>query len=210
MRIVEVTLYRFAELPTDEAKDRARQWWRESVDNDPSDITDCIAEPVVAAAGLLGVSINNRGRALPAIYWDTNPIGGTFDGSWSMPREGAPRFGDAIRAEFPQDATLHRIADALDAVRDAVIAVDPEGHAYATIRTARRGMGVSVESGIDLSDDDATAPDIHDDLESALSDFAHWIGTLADAECDYRASDEYVDECLIANEYEFTADGRHA
>ena len=55
-----------------------------------------------------------------------------------------------------------------------------------------------------------TSDDFEFVIEDALRDFARWIYRQLDAENDYRNSDEYVDDCIVANDYEFYEGGRRA
>ncbi len=193
----EITLYTFGEL-SDAAKETARDWYRQDIEFD----AECVLDSCNDAARLLGITIDRpRGRRTGyAVDWDTNPIGAAFVGSWSA-RECYP---EKLRAEFPQDETLHAIADQLGKVAAAF------EDAYASCGAGPYyAQTVDAELGEYCDDSDAAADtdSYVDNIVDALQSFAHWIGRSVAAEMDYQYSDEYVDESIAANEYEFTADG---
>lgn len=195
-RKIEVEVFTFAEL-SDDAKERAREWYRQGIELDATDTIECT---IVDAAKLLGITIDRpRGaRTGYAVDWGTNPVGAAFVGSWhaSDVKPGA------IQKEWPQATELHEIADSLR----GVACVYPD--AYANCDTGR-GCFQRVE--VDLGDADDSDAESIDDPErqviAALQSFAHWIATTIAAEIDYQYSDECVDESIEANGYEFTADG---
>jgi len=194
--IKETEVFTFAEL-SDNAKERAREWFRQDIEFDADDI---IEYAILDAAKLLGITIDrSRGqRTGYAVYWDTNPIGAAFAGSWhaSDVRPGA------IQKEFPEAFTLHAIAADLE----SVAAEFPD--AYANLDTGR-GCFQRVEA---YADDSLGYGENHDDsaaqtIADALQSFAHWMGSTIASEMEYQFSDECVDESIKANGYEFTADG---
>lgn len=193
--IQETEVFTFDEL-SDDAKENARQWMREANAGDnwaAETMLDCT---VTDAARLLGIEFVRRG-AYPAIDWDTNPVDAAFSGTWR-----ASKFKPgAIEKEFPADKELHGIAASL-----AIIARDfPES--YADCGAGRRCTQI-VDAY--MSDDEADEHDVCEAItacEQTLRDFAHWIACAVDREIEYQNSDEVIDETIVANEYEFTADG---
>lgn len=195
MRKVETEIFTFDEL-SDEAKDKARDWYRQANAGDTFSIDTMLDNMVTDAARLLGIEFVRRG-AYPAIDWSTNPIDAAFSGTWR-----ASKFKPgAIEKEFPTDKELHYIAASL-----AIIARDsPES--YADCGAGRRCTQI-VDAY--LSDDEADENDVCEAItacEQTLRDFAGWIASVVNAEYEYQNSDEAVDETITANEYEFTADG---
>lgn len=194
--IKETEVFTFAEL-SDEAKECAREWFRQGIEFDAGDTIECT---IMEAAKSLGITIDRpRGRRTGyAIDYDTNPIGAAFVGSWhaSDVRPGA------LVKEFPQDATLAVIARDLE----AVAAEFPD--AYANCDTGR-GCFQRVEAFCDDDSDDSVtdADNAAEVVAESLRAFAHWIGCTIAAEWEYQFSDECVDESIEANGYEFTADG---
>lgn len=198
MHKIEVEVFAFAEL-SDNAKERARDWFREGIQFDANDTIDIIECTILDAAKLLGITIDRpRSRRTGyAIDWNTNPVGAAFVGSWhaSDVRPGA------LVKEFPQDATLAVIAADLE----KVAAEFPD--AYADCDTGR-GCFQRVEAYAEAGEDsDDCADDVVQLVVDSLTSFAHWMATTIAAEYEYQYSDECVDESIEANGYEFTADG---
>lgn len=196
MRKVEIEVFSFDEL-SESAKDRAREWFRQGIEFDSTNVIECM---VIPAATMLGITIDRpRGqRTGYAVDWDTNPIGAAFVGSWRA----ADVKPGAIEKEWPRESVLHVIARDLE----AVAAEFPD--AYANCDTGR-GCFQRVEAyANDDSDDPATDADrAAQSIVDALQSFAHWIGSTIAAEMEYQFSDECVDELIEANGYEFTAAG---
>lgn len=195
MRKIEIEVFTFAEL-SDDAKERARDWFRQGIQFDTIDIIECT---ILDAAKMLGITIDRpRSRRTGyAIDWNTNPVGAAFAGSW---RASDVRPGALVK-EFPQDATLAVIAADLE----KVAAEFPD--AYANCDTGR-GCFQRVEACCDDEySGDADTDNVCAVIADALQSFAHWIGCTIAAEWEYQFSDECVDESIEANGYEFTADG---
>lgn len=193
--IKETEVFTFDEL-SDDAKDTAREWFRQGIQFDANDTIECT---ILDAAKLLGITIDRpRGsRTGYAVDWDTNPIGAAFVGSW---RASDVKPGALVK-EFPQDATLAVIARDLE----AVAAKFPD--AYANLE-AGRGCLQRVEAYAEAADDpDDCADAAEQAIVDALQSFARWMATAIAAEYEYQYSDECVNESIEANGYEFTADG---
>ena len=193
--IKETEVFAFDEL-SDDAKDTAREWFRQGIQFDAEDTIECT---IMEAAKSLGITIDRpRGRRTGyAIDYDTNPIGAAFVGSWhaSDVKPGA------LVKEFPQDATLAVIAADLE----KVAAEFPD--AYANCDTGR-GCFQRVEAYAEAGEDSDDCADAAEQaIVDALQSFAHWMATTIAAEYEYQYSDECVDESIKANGYEFTADG---
>lgn len=120
-RIVETTVCHLGELSV-EAREKARAWFRESMDTD--DWYEFVYEDFEAICAILGVRLKTRAMRLhgsgtrqkPCIYfrgfWSQGD-GACFEGFYSHAKGGPHK----IRAHAPQDGELHRIADALQAVQ---------------------------------------------------------------------------------------------
>jgi uncharacterized protein YggL (DUF469 family) len=61
---------------------------------------------------------------------------------------------------------------------------------------------------IDDTTDDYIAT--QDEFAELVRDLAHEFAKAVNAEWESEQSDEYVDDCICANEYEFLADGSRA
>ncbi len=120
MRIVETPVYDFTELP-DAAKDKARAWFRETIDDD---WWDSVYDDFERICPILGVTLatttvrlmGGGTRQKPCIWFSgfwSQGDGACFEGRYAY----APRASRRIRDYAPQDTELHRIADALQALQ---------------------------------------------------------------------------------------------
>lgn len=209
MRTIETTVYQYDEL-SDRAKEKAREWYSQFVFNDSCD-WDCIYEDAANVAEILGIDLrqkrvtlmNGQHRYDPCIYFSgfsSQGDGACFEGNYVYAKGAAKK----IREYAPQDAELHRIADALQEVQ--------RRHFYRLVAgMAHRGhyhhsgcMDVSVEDSEDRWRD---IGDAEDDIRQLMRDFADWIYSQLEKEYEYQTSDEAVEEAIRANEYEFDEDG---
>lgn len=203
MRTVTSEVFKFDELG-DDAKERARAWWRESLSFD--DWWDASYDDFAQCADILGINLRQRPVKLmngstrydPAIYFrgfSSQGDGACFEGTYSY-RKGSSK---AIRQHAPQDTELHRIADELtQAQRKAWY--------RATASISHRGH-YSHSGCMDIDVDDCEDPD---SIRQPLRDFADWMYSQLEKEFDYQNSDEQVDETIRINEYEFDADGNRS
>lgn len=205
MRTIETTVYQYAEL-SDKAKDRARDWYREASAGDDIDTSD--AETIGA---ILGIEFDTRPiklmgggtRQEPCIYYHLaycQGDGAAFAGTYRYAKGAAKR----VREYAPTDTALHRIADALQAVQARAF--------YRLVARCesqyRGGMSVDVTDSRDPYLCVTTSAE--HDLTDTMREFADWIYQQVKSEHEYQTSDETVAENIIANEYEFTAEGaRH-
>jgi len=120
MRIIETPVYDFTEL-TDAAKDKARAWFRETIDYE---WWDSVYDDFERICPILGVTLATRTvrlmgggtRQKPCIWFSgfwSQGDGACFEGSYAY----APGTSRRIRDYAPQDTELHRIADALQALQ---------------------------------------------------------------------------------------------
>lgn len=204
---IETTVYTFDELTDERAKERARDWYREATAGD-SYYAESVIEDAENVAALLGIAFSRErhGRG-PAVYYSgfsSQGDGASYAGSY----EYAKGARDAVRKYAPQDAKLHRIADALQDLQRrhfyglcANITAGQSRYVhemtmYADVeRVGRDGFGHDVDA------------DTAETLLDILRDFARWIYRQLEQEYEYQNSDEHVDESICANEYTFTADG---
>lgn len=209
MRIVETPVYDFTEL-SDAARDKARAWFRETIDDD---WWDSVYDDFERICPILGVTLattpvrlmGGGTRQKPCIWFSgfwSQGDGACFEGRYAYATRAARR----IREYAPQDTELHRIADALQRLqRDNFYQLTadirhrgPGCHAYC--------MEMDVER-----DSPAGHPIVNrgeDDLIEALRDLAHWLYRALEREYEFQTSDETVDEGISANDYTFTAEGR--
>ncbi|BAI99156.1 hypothetical protein Sj15T_31510 [Sphingobium sp. TA15] len=208
--IVETTVYRLDEL-SDAAKERARAWYREAgIDHDWFEFVFDDFERICAILGVelrtVPVRLYGGGtRQQPCIYfsgfWNQGD-GACFEGRYHHARGAARR----IRDHAPDDADLHRIADALQAVqrrnfyqlRVSITHRDRYYHEYC--------MAIAVERDSPTWQD--MTADAEDLVIEPLRDLARWLYRQLEREYNYLTSDEVIDEAILANGYTFTGSGR--
>lgn len=199
--VKEIVVYSFDEL-SDEAKERAREWWRK----DALDYNwwEFIYGDASRMGTILGIDLNTKPVKLmngstrydPCIFFSgfsSQGDGACYEGTYSYAKGAAKK----IRKEAPKDTDLHEIADALQSIQ--------HHHRYQlTAKMVHRGH--YYHSGCMYIDVDGDA----EELEQPLRDFADWIYRQLETEHDYQMSDESVDENIRANGYEFTEEGELA
>jgi hypothetical protein len=184
MRIVETPVYDFTEL-SGAAKDKARAWFRETIDHDWWDSVYDDFEPCIWFSG----------------FWSQGD-GACFEGRYAY----AARASLRIREYAPQDTELHRIADALQRLQ--------RGNFYQLTAVIRhRGRDCHAYSmAIDVERDSPAGHPIvnhgEDDLIEALRDLANWLYRALEREYEFQTSDEAIDDGMEANGYTFTAEGK--
>ena len=209
MRVMETTVYQFEEL-SDEAKERAREWYREGegeyFSSDPF-----IYESAETAAKLLGIEFDTaRDGREPAIAWSgfwCQGDGASFAGTYTFTRGAA----DAVRSEFPTNTALHAIADGLQALQ-AHYKLSGAGPGNLEGKVTKDGR-YAHEYSMDATVTDSETGEEPEDSEidkrflELMRDFARWIYRGLESEYESRQENEYVDDQIIANEYEFDEDG---
>lgn len=206
-RIIEKTVYQFDEL-TDEAKEKARQWYRESddgyyLDNVISDFSQ-IAEIIGLELSTRSVPLmNGKTRQEPEVYYSVAYSQGdyaAFTGTWRY-EKGSMK---ALREYAPVDTVLRSILADFNALqkrffyRLAVDCSERRGNQYVN-NVYRRYTSRYDEQAVDR-ETEREAENIVDRLSS-------WLYTQLRNEVDYQNSDEQVDESIRANEYEFSENG---
>lgn len=209
MRTETIEIFTFDEL-SDDAKERAREWWRsiEASQFDPS----FAMEDAIDAARILGIEISTRPvklygggtRQEPNILWSglgSRDAGACFEGHYRYARGAAKR----IREFAPTDKTLHAIADDLQRVQRGafyrlIASVTHSGRHYHEYDTR-----IDVEDSADQYRD--LPEGAEDGIIDALRDFMRWIFRNIELEYESDLSDENVEECIRINGYEFNEDG---
>jgi len=208
--IVCTTVYQFPEL-SDAAKEKARSWYRELGAHD--DWWDAVYDDFERICDILGIHLK------------TTPVrlmgGGTrqkrciwFSGFWSQ-GDGACFEGYLIHAKgaaarirdyASTDATLHGIADRLQAIQrrnffQLAAKISHSGRYY-------HEYTMSVDVTRDSPTWQPPTEDAEEILTEVLRDMARWLYRQLQAEYDHLTSDEAIEEDLIVNEYTFTEAGR--
>ncbi|WP_336741425.1 antitoxin of toxin-antitoxin stability system [Aureimonas altamirensis] len=208
--VIETTVYRLNELSED-AKDKARAWYREG--GFDYDWYDAVYEDFQHIAGILGVRFRTRtvrlmgggSRQEPRIFFSgfwSQGDGACFEGFYSYRKNATTE----IRSYAPQDTILHDIADALQAVQRRNF------YQLRAEATHRGHYHHEYCMAISVTRDSPTYQDMTVDAEEivteALRDLARCLYRQLEHDYDYLTSDEAVDETIIANDYTFTETGR--
>lgn len=197
MRTETIKIYKYDELPTDKAKEKARNWWRKFLYTDSSDWQN-IYDEAKHIGSLFGLEI---GKIYFSGFWSQGD-GASFDGEYKF-KKGAVK---AIE-DYTSSEELSRIVRALYRVQRL--------YSYkleATCKTKGHycnssSMQVDVWS---LSYYDTDLSDAEDDIKSLLRGFADWIYKQLKDDYEYQSNVENVEEAIRANEYEFYENGDKA
>lgn len=196
---IEREIFTFDEL-SDEAKEKAREWWR--YDGLNYEWWDGAYQDAENVAKILGIDFGSKGRNTPAIYFSgfcSQGDGASWEGDYSYSKGAAKH----IRGYAPNDTELHAIADRLQVIQ--------KRYFYQLSATVSK-RGMYEHSGtmyVDVSHNrlDYAQNDAEEEITACLRDFADWIYSRLEGEYEYLMSDECVDECITMNEWEFDRDG---
>src|SRR3990167_7727054 len=200
-KITEKTVYKFDEL-SDVAKDKAREWWRGNVQHD--EWSEYIIDDAAQIAELIGIDLCVKSlKSKPAIYWSgfsSQGDGACFEGRYRYAKNNVK----AVKRHAQEDETLHRIVSGLYDVQrryqfKAALDVAHRGHYYHS-----RSNEIT-----DVGERELSAGDF-ETMSELLRDYMDWIYRQLEREYDWYMSDEQVDDCINANEYEFDEQGRIA
>lgn len=177
-KITEV--FQFNEL-SDKAKEKARDWFKAGDTFDH----DFIFEDAKEVGKILGIDITK-------IYFSgfsSQGDGACFTGKYSHAEDAVSK----IKEYAPLDTKLHDIAILLDLCNGVNAEIQHSDRYYHsnTMTFCFDGLPRDEESII----------------KDALKSFADWIYSQLNKEYDWTQTNEYVDDCIVANEYEFTKDG---
>jgi hemerythrin len=212
--VIETTVYQFDEL-SDEAKQKARDWYREASAGDTYH-ADAVVEDFETCVGLLGVELRQRPfrtmggdtKTEPSVRWGlyTQGSGASFEGSYRYAKGGVK----AITAHTGgSDKELIRIAAALQAVQ--------KKHGYKIEARMTDGTGsnfyphsgtMAVEVFKNGGCFEYAERETEEEVTQLMRDLADWLYRHIEEEDMYQNADEQVDENIRANEYTFTASGK--
>jgi hypothetical protein len=205
MRTIEVKQYQYDEL-SDEAKSRARDWWRRMSEGNPY-FAGWVTEDFLTVCDALGVDIAER-RGDKCIYWSgfsSQGDGASFEGSY---RNVLGSLG-MLRQHAPNDKDLRIIAESLFSLQ-----MKYDGELTATITTSSwagnysnsHTMRVETLRGDGEEADENVSREIRD-LMRALAD---WFYKQLESAYDAEQEDDNVAENIRINEYWFLATGHIA
>lgn len=221
MRTVETTVYKYDEL-SDEAKAKAREWWRESeMSSGDNYFAETPIDDFLEVGAALGFTFSpansNRQPRKPrdAVYFSgfwSQGDGASFDASWSANALNVDKVRAILAdrpAAFERDGKTERCESnvRLRAILEIfldIAAADPT--ASASVRRAHHSHFMHIEYDSEREEErDARSPG--DDFTEACRNFASWLYRTLESEYEYLMSDECVSETIVANEYEFEEDG---
>lgn len=195
--VTKTLLYTFEELPKDVQQNAIEglrdintyyEWW------------DFVFDDSKRLAAMIGIDIDD---IYFSGFWSQGD-GAQFTGSYEYRKGGAKE----LKAEAPQDTELHAIADGLQEIQ--------RRHFYKlTARVKSSGCyshemctDVRVYRETEYSYVGDCAADTDNTVTELLRDYMRWIYRRLESEYDYLNSDDAIRDTIIANEYEFTGDGR--
>ena len=193
MRTEALHIYTYEEL-SDEAKAKARDWYRKNDDNEYSEF---VIDDAKEVAALMGWEIDK-------IYWS----GFSYQGDGAC-FEGIMRYNKRcakLVKAHTNDEELNRIAKAWQSLQRRNFyaleaSVKHRGHYYHEMCTVFDCEDTRSNYGWMQN------PEAEDDIKEIARDFMRWIYRQLKTEYEYSVSDEVVAENITANGYEFTEDG---
>ena len=193
MRIEALHIYTYEEL-SDEAKAKARDWYRK---NDDDEYSEFVIDDAKEVAALMGWEID---KVYYSGFWSQGD-GACFEGIMRY-NKGCAKLVKA----YTNDAELNRIAKAWQ---------DLQRQNFYALRASVKHRGHYQHEMCTVFDCGDTRhnygwlqnPEAEDDIKEIARDFMRWIYKRLESEYEYSVSDEVVAENIIANGYEFTEDG---
>ena len=208
--VICTTVYQFPEL-SEGAKDKARSWYRDLGIHD--EWWDAVYDDFERVCEILGIRLKTRSvrlmgggtRQKPCVWFSgflSQGDGACFEGKVYHAKGSSKR----IRYYAPQDATLHGIADRLQAVQR-------RNFYQLTAEISHRSRTYhEYTMSVDVTRDSPTwqppTEGAEETVTEALRDLAGWLYRQLQAEHDHLTSDDAIEEGIIVNEYTFTEGGR--
>lgn len=190
MRIetVEYKVFKFEEL-NDKAKEKARQWYRDGIEFEPE------FEDAKTIGKMLGINIS---RVLYTGFYSQGD-GACFEGSYSFVFDAIKN----VKEYAPNDTKLFSIACQLDAIQSR------HGNLLtaSVTQTGRYYHSGCTEIQV-LKNHNCVSPELNDKLAEILRSFMDWIYKQLEKDYDFQNSDEYIDESILANDYDFLESGK--
>ena len=195
MREITTKVYQFNEL-SDDAKEVARDWWREGGLN--YDWWEGVYDMASEAGVVLGI---NMGNISFSGFWSQGD-GACFDGWYEYGRG----WKDLLRGVAPANGVLREIGDRLQLVQGR--------HFYKVEATIGHSGHYSHEYSMDVvvtNDGQDMEPGVDgEEITECLRMFARWIYSALEQEYEFLDSAEMIDETISCNEYEFLESGSPA
>lgn len=210
----------------DKAKEKARDWMREQAFTDSFD-WDHVYSDAVEIGALMGIEIDNRVvKIVRGVAYDEPDI--QFSGfccqgdgcSYSAQLRVEQMAGcvEKVKAHVGgEDEKLHALAMRAEEIHTRIAAYrimirisdeEVDGDAYPQCEPDMHIAIVDTHGfSTKMADDSLCPPEISKEVNTFVSDFAHWIYKQLEAEYDHQTSDATLEENLVANDYDFDEDG---
>jgi len=210
MKTKTIKTYTFDEL-SDDAKEKAREWFRRSNDED-NFWSESVIEEAVREGELMGIKFKTSARkplpGKPCIYWSgfwSQGDGACFEGTWRASDVKADKVADGWGPD-PATTEIKRIAAVFAEIAKkfpcSSFKVEHSGH-YQHENCTEFDFSITEDETVT----DAEVVEAEDALEEVAKDFMRWIYRQLEKEYEYRNSDECVDEDICTNEYAFNEKG---
>lgn len=209
MRTIETNVYKFDEL-SDSAKEKARDWYRQFVFTESHDWEFTFNE-IVEIAAIIGIVITHKSNnpnasyKEPCIYFSgfsNQGDGANFLGNYSYAKGAV----STIKKNYPYDSHLISITENLQALQSKnFYGIECK------ITPTRRYFSIETETKITFPNNSPsweTVDNVDNNIRVIFREFCSWIYEQLEQEYYYQNSDEVIDECMAASDYEFTIEGK--
>lgn len=198
MKTIYIDTFQYDELGP-EAQEKARQWYREGWEQDDF-WAECCIEDAKECGKIIGIDIDN---IYYSGFWSQGD-GACFTGSYSFVKGSVKN----IREHAPEDTELLRIARELRDLRGRAwlnysAKIEQGGNCY-----HKHCTSIEVFTEKRNGDEVETTKEAQSAVEELMWDFMDWIYARLEAEYNYQNSDECVAENIMANAYDFDAEGK--
>lgn len=209
MRMKETKVYQYEEL-SDKAKEKARDWYRDG--NLDYEWWDCVFEYTNIIATALGFDLETK-RDNPAIYFSgfySQGDGACFAGTYSAENVKPADFHAHV-GETESNKPIRKIAEGF-----FTFAKEHPSFYAKLAHTGRYSHEHSVlydcyeEVETEEGTEDKITVETEEEFTSLCRTFMCWIYRELEEAHDWLQADEQIEASIIANEYEFTEEGRRA
>lgn len=212
MKTISTEVFTLDELD-DDAKEKAREWYREASAGDTFG-AECVIDDAKECLKFAGWTIKN-------VYYSgfsSQGDGACFEGSWRAQDVNQKKMNE----HAPLDTVLSRITHDLQALADqfphANASVKQRGHYMNEMCTAfdfepgdddtNEVQALVYRSPEDMAHNAKTLA-AEEELTEVSRDAMRWIYRQLETDWEYQNKDETVDDNIRANEYTFTVTGKH-
>lgn len=208
MRTEQINIFKYSEL-SDAAKAKASEWWRESSRHDDF-WSECAINEAKEQGRSMGLEIEN---VYFSGFWSQGD-GACFDGRWKAANVKAELVADGW-GESSATAEIKRIAAEFAEFAKAW----PES-SFTVKHSGRYSHENCTGFSVSLGEDEDSAADSGDkaaferwskaerEITETAKIYMRWIYRQLEAAYSDYYSDAQVEESILANNYEFTADGK--